>query len=476
MLGLHTDIATATTETPPPTTTPLLPALETVSSTLSSSFTLTSVSELKSRYTGSESPSEDSQLPGLFDVESESKDRRISSNELPLHPLHSLELQQLPRQQQQTPEAQEGLLLLKPEGAAVTGEEEGRGEESATTATDAAKESSDSSQVSDGDANLTEVQRTQKSLDGIFSALQLENPHAPAKETQEFNREGYAEFERLLTDPEGQKRILTSTEKSQFESDRSEFVAPPPTNQHARINETGSEIVNAAGNPSGYLEFLRQKTPSEGADEKKPNRDSEGGSPWPDIGGPDLQTVATKGTPPESEPRTVSDILPGLSEEAIPPLVVAVGPSATRERDLTTGEAITGPILREPRLEFLELEVEESGADGRKTAEEGAAAASETSHFDVTVSTAQEGEETGPPLSSASQEPPAMELSSLAAETGSMESTGRVEALVPPALEEVVGGAGGGVEGATGMAEQDIKTAGKKLPELFLHAASQESI
>lgn len=452
MPDLHTDITMTTTEAPPMTA-PLLPALDPASSTLSSSLTLTSVSELKSRYAGSESPSEEPRLLKLLDVDSDAKERGTSSNELPLHPLHSLEFQQ-PPPRQETPETLEGL-LLKSE-AAVEGGEEGGEEEEGTTAADAAKESSDSSQASDGDANMTETQRTQKSMDSIFSTLQLENPHAPAKETREFNREGYAEFERLLTDPEGQKRILTSTEKSQFETERSEFVAPP-TNQHARISETGSEIVNAAGNPTGYLEFLRQKTPSEGADEKRPRRDSEGGSPWPDIGGPDLQTVATKGTPPESEPRPVSDALLGASEEAPPPLV-SLGQSAAREqglRDLTTGEAITAPILREPRQELLELEVDEGGGDRRKTAEEGAAATGEMSRSDAAVSDAQDGAETIPALST-SQEPPTAELSSLA-ETGSTGSAGRVEPSMPPALEEVVGGAGGGVEGATGMAEQDVK-------------------
>ena len=451
MPDLYSDVTMATTEAPP-TIAPLISAQEAISSTLSSlssSITLTSVSELKSRYAGSENPSEESRLPGLFDVDPEG---RNSGFELPLHPLRSLELQQQPGQQ--IPGSQEGL-LLKSEPL-MEGEREAREEPSAAAGA-ATKGLSDSSLESDEDTNLTEEQREQKSLDNIFRTLQLENPHAPAKDTPEF---GYAEFERLLTDPEGQQRILTSTEKSQFESDRSEFVAPP-TNQHPQVNGAGSEIVNAAGNQTGYLsEFLRQKTPSEGAegaDEKKLQGSSERGSPWPDIGGLELPTATAKGISPEGEPHTVSDIFPGASEETLQPLI-AIGQSSAREqnlRDLSTGEAITGQIFREPRLELLELEVEESGSDGGKTAEEGATALSEASQPEAAMSAAQE---TMPPLIT-SQELPTVELNNLA-ETGSTDSGGQAEVPAPTALE-VMGGRGRVVEGATGMAEQEIKQPGK---------------
>ena len=148
---------------------------------------------------------------------------------------------------------------------------------------------------SDSSSPVT-IEGAQQTLDSIFSLLKVDNPHAapPNTEPEKFNEAGYKEFKRMLVDPPKQWEVHTAAEKSKFETETSEFVAPAPQ-QHASLTsgDENTEIVNAAASktPTEYLDLLRQKVPGENSlgqtDELQlPLLPKE--SEWPDIGGPEL--------------------------------------------------------------------------------------------------------------------------------------------------------------------------------------------
>ena len=148
---------------------------------------------------------------------------------------------------------------------------------------------------SDSSSPVT-IEGAQQTLDSIFSLLKVDNPHAapPNTEPEKFNEAGYEEFKRMLVDPPKQWEVHTAAEKSKFETETSEFVAPAPQ-QHASLTsgDENTEIVNAAASktPTEYLDLLRQKVPGENSlgqtDELQlPLLPKE--SEWPDIGGPEL--------------------------------------------------------------------------------------------------------------------------------------------------------------------------------------------
>lgn len=148
---------------------------------------------------------------------------------------------------------------------------------------------------SDSSSPVT-IEGAQQTMDSIFSLLKVDNPHAapPNTEPEKFNEAGYEEFKRMLVDPPKQWEVHTSAEKSKFETETSEFVAPA-AQQHTSLTsgDESTEIVNAAASktPTEYLDLLRQKVPDEDSlgqtDELQlPLLSKE--SEWPDIGGPEL--------------------------------------------------------------------------------------------------------------------------------------------------------------------------------------------
>ena len=190
-------------------------------------------------------------------------------------PTHPLQIQEAPRS------VEEGL-KLKSQG----------GDEGKLSGAEELNQSGAES----GSSSPVTIEGAQQALDSIFSLLKVDNPHATPPNTgpEKFNEAGYEEFTRMLTDPPKQWEVRTSAERSKFETETSEFVAPA-AKQHASLTsgDESTEIVNAAASktPAEYLDLLRHKAPGEGpleqVDEGQlPPLSKE--SEWPDIGGPEL--------------------------------------------------------------------------------------------------------------------------------------------------------------------------------------------
>ena len=211
-----------------------------------------------------------------------------------------------------------------------------------------------------GSSSPVTIEGAQQALDSIFSLLKVDNPHATPPNTgpEKFNEAGYEEFKRMLTDPPKQWEVRTSAEKSKFETETSEFVAPA-AKQHASLTsgDESTEIVNAAASktPAEYLDLLRHKVPGEGQVDEAQLPPSSKESEWPDIGGPELPKNELQGAgeldaelqPPEDigEP---TELQPSAQhQEAVPVLSGNEGNETENvhvtERPLTSAEVTVFP-------------------------------------------------------------------------------------------------------------------------------------
>ena len=224
-----------------------------------------------------------------------------------------------------------------------------------------------------GSSSPVTIEGAQQALDSIFSLLKVDNPHATPTNTgpEKFNEAGYEEFTRMLTDPPKQWEVRTSAERSKFETETSEFVAPA-AKQRASLTsgDESTEIVNAAASktPAEYLELLRHKVPGEGplgqVDEGQlPPLSKE--SEWPDIGGPELPKnegeVDAELQPPEDigEP---TELQPSAQhQEAVPVLSGNEGHETENvhvaERPLTSAEVTVFPSASQIGEDGSKLEV-----------------------------------------------------------------------------------------------------------------------
>ena len=273
--------APAKSETLSPTTFPVaMPALSShnESSIISPSGTsLTSVSELNSQLL-------DSETSTLVSDTSEQKEAREHEGafEFSVRTLQSLEEFQKPVGKPLSSKAEESVLESRQtpqEGDGEEGEETEEGKENGGSEVKK-KELSDSSHNSarfpehQALANMLELLKTDSS--------QVASPPEPEKTS--LVKKSYEEFTQMLLDPEKQKQLLTSTEKSEFDTNKSELVSLSNT-EHLH-DQGGSEITMTGGAPpSDYLKLLRQMSPpaeNEHAEpsEKKSERKE---SPWPDI-------------------------------------------------------------------------------------------------------------------------------------------------------------------------------------------------
>ena len=287
--------------------------------------------------------------------------------ELPVHPLQAFEYQQ------EGLSVGEGLNLggegLNPVGLGgeglmpVGGEElksqlvEGEELELQGDKEEERPEPRDSNDESPEDANLEEHEVVQKSLNSIFDLLQIDNPYRPPAGGDEpgFNQQGYEEFKQILSDPEKQKQMLTSAEKSTFVDEKSEFVSHT-SNDHVQIDNEGSERVNTGGPPADYLELFKQKTPPIDTAENLPEH-STSESPWPDIGGPDFPEGFPQAPPeglPEEFPQAPPEGLPEGFPQAPPEGLQEGFPQAPPE-----GSDVTEIERQQERLMTIEKAVGE---------------------------------------------------------------------------------------------------------------------
>jgi len=190
---------------------PSLPSTPNSRPAQASQSTLTPVTDVRSELSGVESVVE-LQAPAAKKFEEESMEDISTSFELPVHPLQTVDLQQ-----KEQKSVDEGLNLESHEGGGVVPGAEGLIE--------SGPESGENSPVT--------IESAQQTFDNIFSLLKVENPHAspPTTEPQKFNEAGYEKFKQMLLDP-SKNWEPTSTEKTKFETETSEFVAPP-TKQRA---------------------------------------------------------------------------------------------------------------------------------------------------------------------------------------------------------------------------------------------------
>ncbi len=310
--------------------------------------------------------------PGPRSAPDDVQDQTFLGEESELRPVGALtDAQQLQTGLGQREEEEEG------------GEGEGQEEEKEREGEVRRKELSHSSHESADDTHLSETQVVQESLNSIFEVLKMDNPFDPRQdeETGGFNQRGYDEFTRALMDPTRPGQLLTSTERSEFDTEKSELVSVSSMDV-AEAGQLDSEIAKGAGPPAEYLRLYRQTTPS--SEEKPSNRARRDESPWPDIGGPNFPPTTlpqlvdgggqpSGGTAP-AQPDIQAGLLVGEAQRS-----EATGTTETGMEAEEVGLGLSGGELRTSEATGLvegvtgseEEEEEEGGGERKEEGEEG---------------------------------------------------------------------------------------------------------